>query len=118
MRALLIYDDGRAEVLEGSFGDELTLITVLTQAALAALEESAIHSRLKAPDSVQMNLGDCQVTLLRCSESRWLRLEHDAEITMTHLQAWAIEHIPSSPVAPVMTGRVPSLMEALNVTSL
>lgn len=56
MRVLLIDEDGRPEVLEGSFGEELTLIAVLTQAALAALDESAFHARQPKSESVQMML--------------------------------------------------------------
>lgn len=114
MRALLIHADGRPEVIEGTFGSELTLIAVLSQAAMAALDESAIHAQQPVPSHVQMNLGERCITILRMPESCWLRVEHEAAITIAQLQDWALpwktksaENI--SKPAPSMT-----LMDALN----
>lgn len=114
MRALLIHADGRPEVIEGTFGSELTLIAVLSQAALAALDESAIHARQPAPSHVQMNLGERCITFLRMPESCWLRVEHDADMSIDQLQNWALswrvksaENI-SRPVSSM------TLMDALN----
>lgn len=118
MRVLLIHEDGRPEVLEGSFGEELTLIAVLTQAALAALDESAFHARQPKPASVQMKLGENCVTLLRLPESRWLRFEHGNEISITELQQWALQKIAPEAEVAAPSARVTTLMDALNVATL
>lgn len=118
MRALLIHDDGRPEVLEGSFGEELTLIAVLTQAALAALDESSVHARLPKPEIVQMKLGEISVSLLRLPESRWLRVEHGNEMSITEIQQWALQKITSEAGANAPSSRVTTLMDALNVAPL
>lgn len=117
MRALLIHEDGRPEVLEGSFGEELTLIAVLTQAALAALDESSALARQPKPESVQMKLGENCVTLLRLPESRWLRLEHGNEISITEIQQWALQKTASDAGLKAPSAQVTTLMDALNVDS-
>ena len=118
MRVLLIFEDGRPEVLEGSFGEELTIIAVLTQAALAALDESAFHARQPKSESVQMMLGENCVTLLRLPESRWLRFEHGNEISINELQQWALQKIAPEAEVKAPSARFTTLMEALNITTL
>lgn len=108
MNALLIHADGRAEVIFGSFDGELTKVAVLTQAAVSALEE-------KAPcQGLQCRHTDHWITLLRRGQGAWLRVQHEPNVSLENIEAWA-ESLP--PPQPTMRSspRIQSLADALNV---
>ena len=108
MNAVLIQADGRADVVFGSFDGDLTKVAVLTQAAVSALEENAPCQGL------QCRHADHWITLLRRSQGAWLRVQHEPNVSLENIEAWA-ESLP--PPQPTMrsTPRIQSLADALNV---
>lgn len=108
MNALLIHADGRTEVVFGSFDGDLTKVAVLTQAAVSALEENAPSQGL------QCRHADHWVTLLKREQDAWLRVQHEPDVSLENIEAWA-DSLP--PPRPTMRPQAPiqSLADALNV---
>lgn len=115
---MLIHADGRPEMLMGQQDDQLMSIAVLTQAALAAIDEAAKQAGQTQADALQMHHGQTLVTLVRLSGSRLLRVEHETGVTVEQVREWSRQLTPppvQKATAPIQPSRVTSLADALNV---
>jgi hypothetical protein len=108
MNALLIHADGRAEVVFGSFDGDLTKVAVLTQAAVSALEEDGPCHGL------QCRHAGHWITLLRRGQGGWLRVQHEPDVSLENIEAWADSLPPPQPTVRPPT-RIQSLADAMNV---
>jgi hypothetical protein len=118
MKAMLIHADGRPEILMGQQDDQLMSIAVLTQAALAAIDEAAKQAGQRPTDAIQLHHGETLVTVLRLSDSRLLRVEHETGVAVEQVREWSRQFTPPAApkvIAPTQTSRVTSLADALNV---
>jgi hypothetical protein len=108
MNAIIIHQDGRAELVFGEHSGDLTPLAVLTQAAVAAFEQEGGKS-----SAIQCYHEKTWVTLLRQEDDSWLRVCHEAGVTAEQVRAWAASLQPAKPKPP--PGRITSLADALNV---
>ena len=108
MNALLIHADGRTEVVFGSFDGDLTKVAVLAQAAISALEDNA------PCEGLQCRHADHWISLLRRAEGAWLRVQHEPNVSLENIEAWADSLPPPRPQARPKA-RIQSLADALNV---
>lgn len=102
MKALLIHADGRADVLFGESGGDLTKAAVLTQAVLSALESDG------PCQAVQCRQDGGWTTLLPVGAGRWLRLSHEPGVTVEQAQEWAAQ----LPLPPERQSGEPSLPQS------
>ena len=112
MNALLIHADGRAEVAFGDFPGDLTTAAVLTQAVISALESNG-----KPCKAVQSQQAETWVTLLKHDDECWLRVTHEAGVTVEQVREWAKTLRPvkakHSSAQPALRT---SLADALNIS--
>ena len=114
MNALLIHHDGRAEAIFGHISGDLTTIAVLTQSALSALDAASAQSGHCSINSVQLQQGPTQITLLRMPNDSWLRVSHEQGATVDQVRQWAAHNAKSSSPKEPAPNRTQSLMDALH----
>ncbi|MES2593805.1 MAG: hypothetical protein V4662_00635 [Verrucomicrobiota bacterium] len=113
MNAILIHADGTAEVVFGDFSGDLTPVAVLTQAAVAALEESAGPSRI-----IQCHQSEQCISFVRRDDGSLLRVTHELGVPAEQVLEWALKLQPAKTEKQAPASgplRVPTLADALNI---